>query len=306
MKKLAILIVAVVLLAVAVPVLAKGPTGPAGKSNKAHLYLHEKDEHWDIVEDGAWGKMTYDQSGSEFDFVFNGHGLNPAGEYTLIYYPDPWPGTGLICLGDGVANPGGNVHIMGNRDIPYLPTSDDENFPDGAKIWLVLTDDVTCGQSSRMDGWNPASYLFEYDLIKFNWDRVYVETVTIDGAYSGITPSTASLESDVEYLLVVNGTYRFANWGDYGVADAEWAYRNDGYKDNPLAAHGWTVGELTYPSVKGLDVLVDGTNVNWGDFDAGHKYQHEYTGIGSPVSFSIYDSGYSDNSGSLTVDIYKI
>ena len=142
-----------------------GPSGPAGKSNMAHLYLVEKDmETWEIVEGGAWGKMTYHLSGPTFDFVFNGHGLEVDQEYTLIYYPDPWPGNGLICLGSGTVNVEGDVHIMANVDTGNFPIESDEN--DGAKVWLVLSADVDC-VNAQMTGWNPGDYLFEYDLINF-------------------------------------------------------------------------------------------------------------------------------------------
>jgi len=147
-------------------VFAKGPHGQAGKSNIAHLYLFEKDPStWEIVEDGAWGKMKYNLAGSEFEFVFNGHGLEPGYEYTLVYYPDPWPGNGLICLGDDTANDDGNVHIMGSVDTGDLPASGDEN--DGAKIWLVLSSDVDC-ENQYMIGWHPTEYLFEHNLITFD------------------------------------------------------------------------------------------------------------------------------------------
>ncbi|HSB07059.1 MAG TPA: hypothetical protein VLK23_17920 [Thermodesulfobacteriota bacterium] len=156
----------------------RGVSGPAGKSKTGHLYLYEKVEgSWEIVEDGAWGKMTYPLEGPTFKFVFNGHGLEPKTDYTLIYYPDPWPGTGLICLGSATSNGGGNVHIMGSPDTGSLPTYEDLNNPDadghtecvdtstcieGAKIWLVLSSDVDCDSTSTaMTGWNPTEYLFE-------------------------------------------------------------------------------------------------------------------------------------------------
>lgn len=164
----------------------RGPSGPAGKSKTGHLYLYEKVEPsqpyppgtpWEIVEDGAWGKMTYPLEGPTFKFVFNGHALEPKTDYTLIYYPDPWPGTGLICLGSAVSNGGGNVHIMGSPDTGSLPIAEDLNHPDnpnhedcvenstcieGAKIWLVLSSDVDCESTpTAMVGWNPTEYLFE-------------------------------------------------------------------------------------------------------------------------------------------------
>ena len=150
-----------------------GKNGQAGKSNVAHLYFYEKtgEPDWEIVEDGAWGKMKYNLTGPEFDFVFNGHGLETGSTYTLIYYPDPWPGDGLICLGAGLANEGGDVHIMGSVDTGDLPKEEDANYEAGAKIWLVLTDDVQCpsdGGSGAMMGWNPTEYLFEDDLVTFD------------------------------------------------------------------------------------------------------------------------------------------
>ena len=97
--------------------------------------------------------------------AFNGHGLEPDMEYTLIYYPDPWPGDGLICFGSGIADFEGDVHIKGHLETGDLPGAFDEN--PGAKIWLALTADVDCiGQN--MVGWNPGEYLFEYELITFD------------------------------------------------------------------------------------------------------------------------------------------
>jgi len=172
MKKF-LIVTAVVVMALGLGsvALAKGgPTGQAGKSNTAQLYLHEKDPStWEIVDGGAWGKMKYNLSGSTLDLVFNGHGLEAGGDYTLIYYPDPWPGEDLICLGSDAANPGGNVHIKASVDSGDLPASDDDNVDDGAKIWLVLSDDVDCDDDpTRMVGWNPTEYLFEHDLITFD------------------------------------------------------------------------------------------------------------------------------------------
>jgi hypothetical protein len=166
MKKKSLLILSILLASTLVPVALAGKHGRAGKSNVAHLYLYEKDQDtWEIVEDGAWGKMKYNLAGEEFCYVFNGHGLEPGSDYTLIYYPDPWPGSGAICLGSGVADGEANVHIMGCVDTGDLPAESDEN--DGAKIWLVLSDDVDCG-NQMMVGWNPTEYLFEYDLITFD------------------------------------------------------------------------------------------------------------------------------------------
>ena len=69
--------------------------------------------------------MKYNLAGSTFGFVFNGHELVSGYYYTLMYYPDPWPGDGLVCLGTAEANDESNVHIMGSVDTGSLPPKDD-------------------------------------------------------------------------------------------------------------------------------------------------------------------------------------
>ena len=161
MKKYLILVLIVLVTsALFIGVLAEKPGnvphGPAGASNIAHAYLYEKDPvTWEIVENGAWGKMTYNQSGSTFDFVFNGHGLEVGGDYTLIYYHS-W--SVVICLGSGTADEYGDVHIGGSENTGDLTD---------AKIWLVLSANVNCGEC-KMSVWNPPKWLFEYDLITFD------------------------------------------------------------------------------------------------------------------------------------------
>ncbi len=141
--------------------------GRAGKSHVGHMYLFQKDpDEWNILESGAWGKMRYTVEGPQFDFVFNGHGLEPGTDYTLIYYPDPWPGEGLVCLGQGIVNDGGNIHIMGSPETGSLPREQDENYDEGAKIWLALSDDVSCDPAGMVEE-NFEYYLFEYDLIEY-------------------------------------------------------------------------------------------------------------------------------------------
>jgi hypothetical protein len=174
MKKLSFAMVILALL-VAVPMaLAQEPpeedeersSGPAGASNVAFLYLWETDADGEIVDSGAWGKLKYNLQGARFEFLFNGHGLEREGDYTLITFPDPWPATGLICLGRGFSNRGGNLHMKGAVDTGNLPAAGDENYPDGARIRLVLSADVDC-EARAMTAWNPEAYLFEDALIRF-------------------------------------------------------------------------------------------------------------------------------------------
>jgi len=153
------------------PVPPDPPGGPGngreGKSNVGHLNLYEKASDWSIVEGGAWGKMIYNLSGPEFAFVFNGHELEANTGYSLIYYADPWPGNhpgALIASGTTCIE--GNINLVGYTDLGMdLPHPDDENYLDGAKIWLVLSSDY---DGSKMIGWQPTEYLFENNLITYD------------------------------------------------------------------------------------------------------------------------------------------
>jgi len=145
-----------------------GAGAASAKDGRASVNLYERtdDGSWSIVDDGAWGKLRYWPNGDAYDFKFKGYGLEKWTDYTLIYYPDPWPGDGLVCLGEDYSNRRGKVHIrdwIEPENLP-LPMADDENFPDGAKIWLVLSADVKC-DTQQMTSWNPTEYLFEEELI---------------------------------------------------------------------------------------------------------------------------------------------
>lgn len=156
MKKVIVgLFVGLVFFGLAGSVLAANPKSPAdynglakGKSETYHLYLYAKDANWQVVADGAWGKLTYQAD----KFVFNGHKLVPGADYTLIRYTDPWPGYPVVCLGTGVADDSGNVHLGGDW------------LAGGTKVWLVRSTDVNCG-TQKMTGWHPALYLFEYNVV---------------------------------------------------------------------------------------------------------------------------------------------
>lgn len=147
----------------AIPALA----APAGKDSPANdnpnnLYLYPKDSAWEIIWDGAWGKLNFKLSGTgvdtTLDGVFNGHRLVSGVDYTLIYYPEPapWPAP-VVIIGSDTADAAGNVHIAGTAVIGGPDSGS------GDKIWLVLSSDINA--SSQLAGWNPSQYLFEHNLI---------------------------------------------------------------------------------------------------------------------------------------------
>jgi hypothetical protein len=214
MKKLVIPMIAMIFLLVASNAFAD----QSGEAKVGRLFLFQKCDEtlvnatgydgsgcpnigtgpWPIFpDDGMWGRLNYNLWGDTFKFSFSGRGLPPETDYTLIYYPDKWPGNGLICLGSGATTPawdkgkslgksghgghgsskhkGGNLNIHGNVEMDTsLPAEYDANFKPmdpsgavGAKIWLVLSDDVQCSNGPQMLNWNPTEYLFEYNLIVF-------------------------------------------------------------------------------------------------------------------------------------------
>ncbi len=196
MKK--ITLTTVFVMAILLTVIPSFAENPPGSNKIGILYLFEKTPlsnteivgPWPIVPDGAWGKMSYNLWGPTFDFVFQGRQLAPGKDYTLIYYPDRWPGERLICLGSGIANGAGNLVIKGRQAInTNLPADYDANWTPcgegapvdclsgavGAKIWLVVSKDVDCvgnvdeEKLPQMVGWNPTEYLFEYNLINFQF-----------------------------------------------------------------------------------------------------------------------------------------
>jgi len=119
---------------------------------------------WAIIGD-AFGVLFYSVAADEFGYAFHAEGLDGSTDYSLIYYADPWPGdSGSIRIdsgmsdADGVLSLGGSVDLAGN-----LPDPADENS-DGAKVWLVLSDDY---DGTEMTDWNPTEYLFESYLITY-------------------------------------------------------------------------------------------------------------------------------------------
>lgn len=125
--------------------LALNPSAYNGLNHKgkvSQLYLYEKDSSWNIVPDGAWGKMTF----SSDSFVFNGHGLEAGQSYTLVNDAEWHSGS---VLGIAIADENGNVHIAGATEGIT------------GKVWLVLSSDFT----DSVTGWHPSEDLFEYNLI---------------------------------------------------------------------------------------------------------------------------------------------
>ncbi|KND47672.1 MAG: hypothetical protein AB201_01920 [Parcubacteria bacterium C7867-006] len=124
----------------------------------------------------------------------------------------------------------------------------------------------------------------------------YLETVTVPANGASPVSSSNSFLVGHNYVLKASGT---ANAGDGIAFDADYSFRTGSSVD-------WTDAVSTYESYTDqlLDLKVNGGSVNWGGYSSLHSYSYEFAGLGSPVSFQVYDVYYPNNTGNLTVDIY--
>ena len=155
------------------------------------LVLEDKDTNWDVIGDNTIGAtLIFGTSQEEFVYYLVGEVPLNDTEYSLVYYADlpdrfnDWGGDnpGAV-IGTGTSDVNGAIEMEGSINLGMdLPHPDDANFNmdetdyreapdfycngDGAKLWLVVTSDLTSGDLP-MTGWNPGNYLFETDLIHY-------------------------------------------------------------------------------------------------------------------------------------------
>lgn len=124
---------------------------------------------WDIIlGDGIQGTLVYNTKGATFDYDFVASGLDAGTNYSLIYYPDPWanPKT-VILIGSAMLTDGsGEISSLGNSVElgTDLPAVGDDNYPDGAKIWLVPSSSLSGSTLS----WTPNKFLYETSLMTYD------------------------------------------------------------------------------------------------------------------------------------------
>lgn len=139
----------------------------------------------------------------------------------------------------------------------------------------------------------------------------FVETMTIPSKPANSVISSSALILGQAYQLRASGTYKYSTATGWD-ADAKCSNRFPPY--NPLGNYvGWVDGALL-GTTYGLQVgFFDGntlpplTPVGWVEAcNTAHTYTATYAGTGTPIQLFIWDDYYGDNSGSITVDIYKI
>jgi len=139
---------------------APGPVGTSGT-----MILENKDAYWrPITGDGISGTVSYnyETTTKTLSGTFTATGLAD-GEYDLIYYSDPWPGTGGLVLGTATST---SQTLTGTFTGTLVPSASDTNMPVGVKVWLVPKGAfVPDSPATWPSGWNPSNYLFEMNLI---------------------------------------------------------------------------------------------------------------------------------------------
>lgn len=165
-------------------------------------------------------------------------------------------------------------------------------------------EETAWGEGGRfVDQGNWATY-FNYTI-----QDVLVDTVEVDpsGTDPYIYDPTNSIDlQPSDYCLIASGIYRFAGWGEYGIADALCNRRTLKYASGTDVGEGWYILDNNR-----LQVFVFGSAVSWlsetfgtRTLDPYNIYSYEFTHTGGIIEFGIEDNAYSDNSGDITIEIW--
>ena len=131
---------------------------------------------------------------------------------------------------------------------------------------------------------------------------VLVETIVVpvDGS---VVSSATTLAAGVTYKVRASGTFSVGGPGD-GRGDAEYAnFSNPPGSLQDVCGAG-TAGEDLGIGVN--DTVNDSRkSPGWGAYDPTHEYTVDAPGTGARLQLNYHDCLYSDNSGSLTVEIFS-
>jgi hypothetical protein len=124
-----------------------GPKASFGSGKKRLLLFAKNPATWEIVKNGAGGKLVYREATG--NFTLSAAGLQPHAAYALVRYADA-PPTGEI-LARGVSDNHGSLELKGVW----------KNWT--RKFWLVAGEDVAgrVGETGSLLAWRPDRYLFE-------------------------------------------------------------------------------------------------------------------------------------------------
>ena len=224
----------------------------------------------------------------------------PYGEYNFSEeMKDGWIQTGAS--GNGILESDGSITVVVGESNPVpiiyflnqrLTSICGYKFYDNNQDGEMNNDDY------GLSGWN-------INLFKKQDAEQLVDIVTVYAIDSAATTSNIVLNSGDNYRIEASGTY-FAGGESPEDIEADAKYSQDDYQAS--SSLPWTDSVRGYESYGTilLNLLVDGAEVDWGDYSEDHIYSVNMAGSSSTVEFLIYDTHYPNNTGSLTIKIYKI
>jgi len=242
----------------------------------------------DLDHDETWYFLYFDENNILID-IYTLIGNDPTGDGKAfpITYPNPISKVAIFGgMNLGVSDRIG--YAIDHICVTYLMEESETAW--GDTYWEGVTE-------TNFPGKNWATYI-NYSM------QVLLETVQVTpfgtAAYTPTpTYSNIALEAGKNYSLRASGTYRFANWGEYGIADAAWNYRRAA--NAPGGVAGWY-----QQASQRLQVWIGGEAVTWQptEYNPEHIYTLDVTGEGGQLMFTIEDDQYSDNTGSIMVEIW--
>jgi hypothetical protein len=131
-----------------------------------------------------------------------------------------------------------------------------------------------------------------------------IETVAVPTDGTAIATAAAAASGST-YRLEASGTFKWGNCDSSacpGGGACGYQRLGDAYYRTDDCWASTTAG-FAY-----ISLYVDGEQVDWGGFDPDHVYSIQLPGTGAPLSFAVMDcdSCYLDNSGELTVEVYRL
>jgi len=154
-------------------------------------------------------------------------------------------------------------------------------------------------------------------------DSSFIEELWIDTIDSTVKSGSQILESDVTYLITIEGTHSYYIVSKYeewiGTPEArpifydgeiQYCYvgADAGYKFSCIGEYGYTVESLPIltPNIKfSFDSGITWYNNYIKQYNSNHIYQFVYKGKGFPLKIKFHDNYYSDNYGKYKIIIKK-
>jgi hypothetical protein len=125
-----------------------------------------------------------------------------------------------------------------------------------------------------------------------------LETITVP-ATGEVQTSATALELGATYQLVARGVCDIS--GTPNLLDADWNFDLAQTMMNDLGDNG-----LTDTGIGIDDTVIDSDKFpKWGQYRPDHIYTIDFVGKGAAITAQVHDAAFGNNTGSLTVEIYR-